>query len=78
MDHEPYEVSARFGQMIVARILELELGAARDERIIPSLLSEDHRNRQRKLVDKQLEEAVRMRTFLGQARVREPRLPHQA
>ena len=36
MPQDTFEVSARFGQMILARILELELGASRDEKIISS------------------------------------------
>ena len=78
MPQDTFEVSARFGQMILARILELELGASRDEKIISSLLSPDHRRRQQKLVDAQRAEAERMRAFLAQVRIREPELPKTA
>lgn len=73
MVNEPFEVSLRFGQMILARILELELGAVRDEQLIPSLLSEDHQGRQRALVSEQRAEAERLRNFLGASRIRAPR-----
>ena len=78
MPQDTFEVSARFGQMILARILELELGASRDEKIISSLLSPDHRRRQQKLVDEQRAEAEKMRAFLSSARIREPELPRTA
>ncbi len=78
MPQDTFEVSARFGQMILARILELELGASRDEKIISSLLSPDHRRRQQKLVNEQRAEAERMRAFLAQVRIREPELPKTA
>jgi len=78
MQQDTFEVSARFGQMILARILELELGASRDEKVIPSLLSPDHRRRQQKLVDEQRAEAGRMRAFLSQTKIREPELPRTA
>ena len=77
MAHEPFEVSARFGQIIVARIVELDLGAARDEQLIPSLLSEDHKSRQRKLIKEQRAEAERMRNFLRDARIRDPQQPQE-
>jgi hypothetical protein len=78
MQQDTFEVSARFGQMILARILELELGASRDEKIMASLLSRDHQFRQQKLVDEQRAEAERMRAFLSLARIREPELPKSA
>ncbi|HVJ09563.1 MAG TPA: hypothetical protein VM554_14390 [Acidisarcina sp.] len=77
MTREPLEVSARFGQIILARVLELELGAARDEQMIPTLLSEDHKMRQRRLVREQRAEAGRMRDFLKDARIRQPRRPQE-
>jgi hypothetical protein len=78
MHQDTFEVSARFGQMVLSRILELELGASRDEKIISSLLSRDHRRRQQKLVDEQRAEAEKMRAFLSAARIREPELPRSA
>jgi hypothetical protein len=78
MSQDTFEVSARFGQMILARILDLELGASHDEKIISSLLSGDHRRRQQKLVDEQRAEAGRMRDFLSQAKIREPKLDKMA
>lgn len=78
MAHEPFEVSERFRQIILARILELELGAARDERMIPLLLSEDHKLRQRRLVKEQRAEVERMRNFLSDASIRDPQQPQEA
>lgn len=67
---EPYEISPRFHLSIQARILRLEEDAERDEQLIPFLLSEDHRRRQRKLVEAQRKEAKRMRELLSYTRLR--------
>jgi hypothetical protein len=77
MVNEPVEVSARLVQMILSRVLELQLGADRDEEVIPLLLSHDHQYRQRKLIDAQRVEAERLLGFLSSARVRDPKLPQQ-
>lgn len=71
---EPFDVSPRFGQRVLARILKLELDANMDEKIIPTLLSPDHQRRQRKLVALQRDEADRLRVFLRNAQVRQPEL----
>jgi hypothetical protein len=78
MSQETFEVSERLGQMILCRILELELGASRDEKIIPSLLSHDHKRRQRNLIDAQRAEVERLRSFLSATNIREPELPRTA
>lgn len=67
---EPYEISPRFHLSIQTRILRLEEDADRDEQLIPFLLSEDHRRRQRKLVEAQRREAGRMRELLSYTRLR--------
>jgi len=64
MTGEPMQVSSRFRATIEATILELERNAARDERLLPTLLSPDHRRRQRLLVEKQLDKAFRLREML--------------
>ncbi len=77
MVNEPVEVSARLVQMILSRVLELQLGADRDEEMIPQLLAHDHKYRQRRLVDAQRVEAERLMGFLSTARVRDPKLSPQ-
>jgi hypothetical protein len=67
---EPYEISLRFRQSVQARIDRLEENANSDESIIPTLLSEDHRRRQLKLVEAQRYEATRMRELLSYTRLR--------
>lgn len=78
MHQDSFEVSELLGQMIRCRILELQLGASRDEKIIPSLLSRDHKRRQQKLVDQQRAEVERLRHFLSNVNIREPDLPRTA
>jgi len=65
MTGEPMQVSSRFRSTIEATILELERNAGRDERLLPTLLSPDHRRRQRLLVEKQLDKAFRLREMLA-------------
>jgi hypothetical protein len=64
-DPDPIRVSERFRLTLESTILELEAGAARDERILPLLEDEDHRRRQRLLVAAQLERAFRLRDLLA-------------
>jgi len=64
MTGKPMQVSSRFRATIEATILELERNAARDERVLPTLLSADHRRRQRLLVEEQLDKAFRLREML--------------
>lgn len=78
MHQDSFEVSELLGQMIRCRILELQLGASRDEKIIPSLLSRDHKRRQQKLVDQQRAEVQRLRHFLSNVNIREPDFPRTA
>jgi hypothetical protein len=65
LTREPIEVSPGFRSAIAAKILELERNAARDERVLDSLTSPDHRRRQQLLVDKQLDKAFRLREMLA-------------
>lgn len=70
--HEPFRVSERFRLTLEATILDLEGGAARDERALASLEDPDHRRRQQTLIDAQLERAFRLRELLART-VRCPR-----
>jgi len=62
---EPYRVSERFRLTLESTILELEGGAARDERALRVLTDPDHRRRQQLLIDAQLERAFRLRELLA-------------
>jgi hypothetical protein len=73
MTAEPVQVSSRFRSTIEATILELERNAARDERILPTLLNADHRRRQQLLVEKQLDKAFRLREMLALLSLRQER-----
>lgn len=70
---EPYEISQRFHYSIQTKIVRLLDDADRDEQVISDLLSDDHRRRQRKLVDAQRREAERMWELLSYTRLR----PHR-
>ncbi len=67
---EPIRVSERFRLTLEAAILDLEAGAARDERLVPRLENADHRRRQQHLVAAQLERAFRLRELLERTTVR--------
>ena len=67
-----FEVSPRFRAMIEERIAGLEEDALRDEAIIPLLDHSDHIRRQKRLVETQRAEAMRMRRFLARAKTRIP------
>jgi hypothetical protein len=71
---EPFRVSDRFRITLESTILDLEAGAARDERMVPFLEDPDHRRRQQLLVASQLERAFRLRELLA----RTVRWPGQA
>ena len=62
---EPFRVSDRFRLTLEASILELEAGAARDERALNLLQDPDHRRRQQLLIGAQLERAFRLRELLA-------------
>jgi hypothetical protein len=62
---EPMQVTPRFRTAVEARIMQLERDAARDERMLQSLTSPDHRRRQQMLIDKQLDKAFRLREMLA-------------
>jgi hypothetical protein len=62
---EPYRVSDRFRLTLESSILELEAGAACDERSLSQLTDPDHRRRQQLLVAAQLERAFRLRELLS-------------
>jgi hypothetical protein len=63
--NEPFRVSERFRLTLESAILELEANAARDERALPLLTDPDHRRRQQRLIDAQLERAFRLRELLA-------------
>jgi hypothetical protein len=62
---EPIRVSERFRLTLESAILELEAGAAHDERLLPLLEDADHRRRQELLVARQLDRAFRLRELLA-------------
>ena len=62
---EPLQITPRFRTAVETRILQLERDAARDERMLKSLTSPDHRRRQQMLIDRQLEKAFRLREMLA-------------
>lgn len=70
---EPFHVSERFRLTLESAILDLEAGAARDERLLPLLEDRDHRRRQRLLVAAQLDRAYRLRALLAQTATRPSR-----
>lgn len=61
---EPFRVSDRFRLTLETSILDLEAGAARDERNLRLLDDPDHRRRQQLLIAAQLERAFRLRELL--------------
>ena len=63
--NEPFRVSERFRLTLESAILELEANAARDERTLSQLTDPDHRRRQQRLIDAQLERAYRLRELLA-------------
>lgn len=65
-----FEISMRFRRTIEERIARLETDAARDEVAVARLVDGDHIRRQMRLVAVQRAEAVRMRRFLDQSRIR--------
>ena len=62
---EPIRVSERFRLTLESTILELEAGAAHDERLLPRLQNDDHRRRQQLLIAAQLDRAFRLRELLA-------------
>jgi hypothetical protein len=71
----PIYVSERFRLTLEATILDLEAGAARDERLLPLLKDKDHLRRQHLLVAAQLERAFRLRELLSRTSLRPERAP---
>jgi hypothetical protein len=67
-----FEISARFRKMIEGRIARLEEDANQDEALLPHLENSDHARRQRRLIEAQRAEAMRMRRFLENSRTRFP------
>lgn len=59
-----YTISERFRRTVNDAITRLERDAAKDARVMPNLVSEDHRNRQQRLVDAQIAVAVALRVRL--------------
>jgi hypothetical protein len=70
---ETIRVSERFRLTLESTILDLEAGAARDERIVPLLDDPDHRRRQQLLVARQLDRAFRLRELLARTTLRPER-----
>lgn len=70
---EPIHVSARFHLTMQAAIEDLQAGAARDERLLPLLDDPDHRRRQQRLVQSQLERAFQLHELLARTCVRPDR-----
>ena len=63
--NEPFRVSERFRLTLESSILELEANAAHDERTLALVTDPDHRRRQQRLIDAQLERAFRLRELLA-------------
>jgi ribosome-associated translation inhibitor RaiA len=70
---EGYEISPRFRRTVEERIARLERDANSDEAQVAMLEDVDHIRRQMRLVVAQRAEALRMRIFLGRARISPPR-----
>ena len=70
---EPIQISARFARSLESAILRLQAHAAEDERVVPTLLHNDHRRRQRLLVEGQLDRAFRLQELLNLATVQQSR-----
>ena len=54
-------VSSRFHAAVKSAIFRIERSAFQDEGKLPLLVSEDHRRRQRLLIEKQIDKAFRLR-----------------
>jgi hypothetical protein len=70
MDDDRFEVSLRFRLTVEAKIRQLEEDAIFDAKAMADLECEDHRRRQRMLVQAQLERARTLRELLIATRVR--------
>ena len=70
MDDDRFEVSPRFRLTVAAKIRQLEENAILDAKAMTDLDCEDHRRRQRMLVQAQLERARTLRELLIATRVR--------
>lgn len=67
---EPIHVSARFRVTLESAIAALDVGAARDEQMIPLLTDVDHRRRQRLLIGAQRLRAQQLRELLARTILR--------
>ncbi len=67
---EPFEISLRFHCALWALVCRLEANARKDDLFADSLHHRGHRQRQKLLVQAQLEEAGRFRSFLAATRIR--------
>ena len=74
---DPIRVSERFRLTLEATILNLEAGAASDERALAQLDNADHRRRQQLLIAAQLERAFRLRELLERTALRPDRVSVQ-
>jgi hypothetical protein len=70
MDDDRFEVSLRFRLTVEAKIRQLEENAILDARAMTDLECEDHRRRQRMLVQAQLDQARTLRELLISTRLR--------
>lgn len=67
------EISPRFRRTIEERIARLDQGADWDEAQLSLFDGPDHVRRQKRLIEAQRAEALRMKMFLERSRVRLPR-----
>lgn len=63
MHGERLMVSSRFQAAVQSAIFRVERNAFEDEYNLARLVSEDHRRRQRLLIEKQIDKAFRLREF---------------
>jgi hypothetical protein len=70
LDLEPYEISVRFYDALLAKVLRLEADADQDELVAASLEHPGHIERQKLLIQTQREDAARFRNFLAGTRIR--------
>jgi hypothetical protein len=70
LNNEPYEISVRFYDALRAKALRLETDAQQDELVAASLEHPGHFERQKLLIQRQREDAARLRSFLARTRIR--------
>ena len=70
LNSEPYEISVRFYDALRAKALRLEAGARQDELVAATLEHPATFERQKILIQRQREDAARLRNFLASTRIR--------